>query len=278
MDDALSRLLDDVRPQGVVVETADLSAPWQVRCPAGAALTLVTMVRGTAVLTVDGETPAELAAGDVALVVGRRPYTLADGPAESADQAVLVTGSYEVGGGVCDRVLGGLPPVLLVESGAGVGRAVDLLTDELENARPGQRALLDRLLDLIVLTALRVWLDRPDSSAPPWYRAQQDPAIGSALALMHAEPARRWTVAELAASSSMSRAAFSRRFHALVGEPPMSYLTCWRLCLAGDLLRGTDDTLATVARKVGYANGYALSAAFTRFYGVRPGEYRTDAA
>jgi AraC-like DNA-binding protein len=74
----------------------------------------------------------------------------------------------------------------------------------------------------------------------------------------------------------MSRAAFSRRFRDLVGEPPMAYLTCWRLCLAADLLRQTDDTLATVARKVGYANAFALSAAFTRFYGVRPGEYRTQ--
>jgi transcriptional regulator GlxA family with amidase domain len=130
----------------------------------------------------------------------------------------------------------------------------------------------------VLLTALREWLDRPDSGAPQWYSAQHDPAIGAALDLIHSDPAHRWSVAELAARTAMSRAAFSRRFTALVGEPPMSYLTCWRLCLASDLLRDTDHTLAAVARQVGYANAYALSAAFTRFYGVRPGEFRTQAA
>jgi transcriptional regulator GlxA family with amidase domain len=101
--------------------------------------------------------------------------------------------------------------------------------------------------------------------------------VGPALALMHDDPAHPWTVAELASHAAVSRAAFSRRFRDRVGEPPMSYLTCWRLCLAGDLLRDTDDTLATIARKVGYANAYALSAAFTRVNGVRPGEHRARA-
>jgi len=257
---------------GVVVESARLASPWQVRCPNGAALTVVTMIHGSAVLTVDGRPPLSLTPGAVAIIVGPFPYELSD----SAD-GVLVTGAYDVHSGVCDRVLKGLPPVLLVESGAEVGSVVAMLSHELDGGRAGRTALLDRLLDLVLLTALREWLDRPDSGAPPWYSAQKDPAVGAALALIHAEPARRWTVEELARAAAMSRAAFSRRFRDLVGEPPMAYLTCWRLCLAADLLRQTDDTLATVARKVGYANAFALSAAFTRFYGVRPGEYRTAA-
>ncbi|WP_433163238.1 AraC family transcriptional regulator [Kribbella sp. CA-247076] len=273
MNDTLSRFLDDVRPIGVVVENARLSSPWQVQCPNGAALTVVAMVQGAAVLTVEGQSPLRLAEGAVAIIVGPTPYALSDG-----ESAVLVTGAYDVHSGVCDRVLGGLPSVLYVESGAEVGRAVSMLGHELDGDRAGRKALLDRLVDLVLLTALREWLDRPDSGAPPWYTAQNDPAVGAALALIHAEPARRWTVEELARAAAMSRAAFSRRFRDLVGEPPMSYLTCWRLCLASDLLRQTDDTLATVARKVGYANAFALSAAFTRFYGVRPGEYRAGPA
>ncbi|MGC4937347.1 AraC family transcriptional regulator [Kribbella sp. DT2] len=271
MDDTLSRLLDNVRPRQVVVESDWTSGT--VRCEAGAGLTVVTMVRGgSAVLAVDGTTPVELAAGDVALVIGAHGYSL------SAEDALLVTGSYDISGGVCDRVLGGLPPVLKVDSGDEVAGAVGLLERELGGSRPGRRALLDRLLDLVLLTSLREWLDRPDSGAPQWYGAQNDPAIGAALDLIHTDPAHRWTVAELADRTTMSRAAFARRFNALVGEPPMSYLTCWRLCLASDLLRDTDDTLAAVARQVGYANAYALSAAFTRFYGVRPGEYRDQVA
>ncbi|TWD80129.1 AraC-like DNA-binding protein [Kribbella amoyensis] len=278
MTDTLSRLLDDVRPLGVLVESARLEAPWQVGCPNGSALTVVTMIRGSAALAVDGRPPQVLAPGDVALVVGPSAYSLS-GVDGDTDDAVLVTGAYDVGvgGGVCDRVLGGLPAVLFVESGTEVGSAVALLSRELDGDRAGRRALLDRLLDLVLLTALREWLDRPDSGAPQWYTAQNDPAVGAALALMHAEPAYRWTVEDLARRSAMSRAAFSRRFRDLVGEPPMSYLTCWRLCLAADQLRQSHDTLATIARKVGYANAYALSAAFTRYYGVRPGEYRADA-
>jgi AraC-like DNA-binding protein len=277
MDDTLSRLLDNVRPRGVLLESGRAPAPWGVRCDGGAALTVLTMIRGGAVLTVDGAEPVRLAAGDVALVVGVHGYSVSE-EGETTGDPLLVTGSYDVGGGVCERVLGGLPSVLLVDSGAEVAGAVGLLAQELDGNRPGRRALLERLLDLVLLTALREWLDRPESGAPQWYSAQHDLAVGAALDLIHSDPAHRWTVAELAARTAMSRAAFSRRFTALVGEPPMSYLTCWRLCLASDLLRDTDETLASVARQVGYANAYALSAAFTRFYGVRPGEYRSQAA
>ncbi len=277
MDDTLSRLLDNVRPRGVLLESGRAPAPWGVRCDGGAALTVLTMIRGAAVLTVDDTASVRLAAGDVALVVGVHGYAVSEEGATTADP-LLVTGSYDVGGGVCDRVLGGLPPVLLIDSGTEVIGAVDLLARELAGDRPGRRALLERLVDLVLLTSLREWLDRPGSGAPRWYSAQHDPGIGIALNLIHSDPAHRWTVAELAGRSALSRAAFSRRFTALVGEPPLSYLTCWRLCLAGDLLRDTDETLASVARQVGYASAYALSAAFTRFYGVRPGEYRSRAA
>ncbi|WP_460660935.1 cupin domain-containing protein [Kribbella swartbergensis] len=227
MTDALSRLLDDVRPMGVVVESARLVSPWQVQCPNGAALTVVAMVHGAAVLTVDGQPPLPLAEGAVAIIVGLHPYALSD-----SHDAVLVTGAYDVHSGVCDRVLNGLPPMLSVESGpaagGAVGGALAMLSSELDGDRAGRKALLDRLLDLVLLTALREWLDRPGSGAPAWYTAQTDPAVGAALMLIHDQPARRWTVEDLARAAAMSRAAFSRRFRELVGEPPMSYLTCWR--------------------------------------------------
>ena len=116
---------------------------------------------------------------------------------------------------------------------------------------------------------MREWFSRPDAGAPSWYGAHDDPVVGRALQLEHP-----WTVCTLAYRVAVSRAAFARRFTDMVGEPPMAYLACWRICLAADLLRDTDETVGAIARKVGYANAYALSVAFKRVTGIRPTEHR----
>ena len=118
----------------------------------------------------------------------------------------------------------------------------------------------------------------PPGAAPGWYRAHGDPVVGPALRLLHHEPARPWSVESLARETGVSRAALARRFAELVGEPPMSFLTGWRLALAADLLRDPDATLAAVARQVGYGSPYALSTAFKRVRGVSPREHRAVAA
>jgi AraC-like DNA-binding protein len=94
------------------------------------------------------------------------------------------------------------------------------------------------------------------------------------LRLLHEDPARRWTVAELAAAAGVSRATFAARFSALVGEPPLGYLTTWRMTLAADLLRDAEATVAAVAREVGYTDAFAFSAAFKRVRGVSPSVWR----
>ncbi len=121
---------------------------------------------------------------------------------------------------------------------------------------------------------LRAWFARPDGAAPGWYAASGDPIAGPALRLIHDDVSRAWTVGLLAAEVGVSRAALARRFRDLVGEPPMTFLTNWRLTLAADLLRSPDLTLAAVARQVGYGTPFALSAAFKRVRGVSPSEYR----
>ena len=137
---------------------------------------------------------------------------------------------------------------------------------------PGQEVVLDRLLDLLVIAVLRAWFARAD--APPWYRAHSDPAVGRALQLLHHNPAHPWTVGELASQVGLSRAALARRFTELVGEPPMTYLTGWRLALAADLLREPGSTLGAVADEVGYSSPFALSTAFKRQRGMSPQQYR----
>ena len=138
--------------------------------------------------------------------------------------------------------------------------------------------VLDRLLDLLMIAALRAWFSRPEAATPAWYRALGDTVVGRVLRLLQDEPAHPWTVATLATKAGVSRAALARRFGELVVEPPMTYLTGWRLALAADRLRETDDTLEAIARHVGYGSAFALSSAFKRVYGVSPQEHRTRAA
>lgn len=148
------------------------------------------------------------------------------------------------------------------------------LASEVASEAPGQDAVLDRLLDLLLVAALRVWFDRPDVTAPGWYTAAADPLVGPALRLLQERPDHPWTIGALAAATSTSRATLARRFTALVGQPPMSYLTAWRLDLAADLLLQPAATLTAVSRRVGYSTPYALSAAFTRHHGLTPTAHR----
>jgi AraC-like DNA-binding protein len=134
--------------------------------------------------------------------------------------------------------------------------------------------LLDRTLDLMPITALRAWFTRPGAQVPTWYRAHGDPVVGPDLRLPHGNPAHPWTLPALAARTGTSRANLARRFTALVGQPPMTYLRERRLARAADLLREPGATLAAVADRVGFANAFALSAAFKREHGISPSEYR----
>jgi AraC-like DNA-binding protein len=149
-----------------------------------------------------------------------------------------------------------------------------LLAEEIAKDDPGQEAVLDRLLDLLLIAVVRAWFNRPDADTPAWYRAQSDPVVGTALRMLHNNPAEPWTVASLAAQTGVSRAALARRFNDLVGEPPMSFLTGWRLALAADLLREPGTTVGSVAHQVGYSSPYALSTAFKRVRGISPKEHR----
>ena len=153
-----------------------------------------------------------------------------------------------------------------------------MLGSEIVKDEPGQEAVLDRLLDLLLIAVLRTWFARPDAEAPAWYRANGDPVVGRALRLLHNNPSHPWTVATLAAEIGVSRAALARRFTELVGEPPMTFLTGWRLALAADLLREPDATVGAVARQVGYGSPFALSTAFKRVRGISPQQHRVGAS
>ncbi|WP_433680706.1 AraC family transcriptional regulator [Nocardia sp. CA-119907] len=306
--DALASLLEGPRARGAFVMCSLLDAPWSLRIQDRAPLTVVSMIRGTAWIMTDaaGSKPRELSAGDIAIFRGPEPYTVADDPAtepqifidpgnvtKTADGEILcetlslgvrqwgtdangatlmVTGTYESAGAASQRLLRALPPVIVLQRGDFDTRLLDILVDEATKDEPAQGAVLDRLLDMVLIAALRAWFARND--APAWYHAYSDPLVGKALRLLQHNPAHGWTVASLADAVGVSRAALARRFTDLVGEPPMSFLTEWRLALAADLLQESDATIESIARQVGYGSAFALSTAFKRHFGVSPRDHR----
>jgi AraC-like DNA-binding protein len=185
--------------------------------------------------------------------------------------------AYEGRSEVSARLLGALPTVLVLRAQELDTPLIELLAEEAGRDGSGQEAYLDRLLDLLLIAVLRTWFGR-EGNAPAWWDAEHDPVVGPAVRLIYNNPAHPWTVANLAAAVGSSRAVFARRFTELVGEPPIAFLTGWRLALAADLLRSSEATIAAVARQVGYSTPFALSSAFKRAYGVSPNTHRSTAA
>jgi len=150
---------------------------------------------------------------------------------------------------------------------------ITLLSRELARNEPAQQIVLDRLLDLLLVLAIRSDFRR-SATAPRWYQASADPRLSAALQAMHENAAHPWTVPELAAISGLSRAAFARAFRETLGQAPMQYLTAWRMTLARDHLRAGDLSLDQIAGTVGYGSPFAFAAAFRRHHGYPPGAWR----
>jgi AraC-like DNA-binding protein len=196
---------------------------------------------------------------------------------DPAGGTVLLVGTYRMRGEPTHRLLSALPPLAVLPGAELDSPLPALLAAEAAKDRPGQEVVLDRLLDVLLITVLRAHFAR-SATAPAWFRAHGDPVVGPALRLVHEAPEHPWTVAGLAAACGVSRAHLARRFTDLIGEPPMAYLTRRRLALAADLLREPGTTLGAVARRVGYGSPFALSTAFKRVHGISPQTYRDRAA
>jgi AraC-like DNA-binding protein len=306
--DIVSDVLGALHLQAHVFGRFELGSPWAIRVPSGGDLSLYVVARGGAWLELEGPgsegtEPIALSAGDVVLLRHRGGHIL-------RDQTRAAREVLSLGGGTCPRptqttavrlggegpvttlvtggfTFGATPPNVLVESlpavlhaPAGDPRmtpqlavATQLILAESAAPGPGSTMLSARLAEILLIHALRTRVAAKDAGCPGLC-ALADPSIGAAMRLIHARPADDWTVERLAREVNMPRSAFAARFTALVGLPPLQYITQWRMTEAARRLRDGEESVAAVAGQVGYANAAAFMKAFTRVHGVGPGTYR----
>jgi AraC-like DNA-binding protein len=144
--------------------------------------------------------------------------------------------------------------------------------------RPGSQEILARLSELLFVEVVREYIEKLPGEATGWLAALRDPSLARALAALHARPAHPWTAEALAKEACLSRSAFAERFGSTLGMPPISYVTQWRMLLAGQRLRESADTIAQIASSVGYESESTFSRAFAREMGLAPGAWRKGSA
>lgn len=312
--DALADLLNTVHLSGSLYFRSILSAPWGMEVPASDTAQFHVIRRGRCWL-LPTETSAfaaqQLEAGDIVVLPHGDAHILADErdtpivplqdlvPIDLTDpeppyspaplilggggpQTTLVCGYFKFDRGTVHPMLSVLPAVLNLRGEGGRARSwlessLDLITEEAAAGRPGGATLVNRLTEALFVQVIQAYIEALDHPDPNWLTGLRDPQIAKALGLIHGEMGTAWTVGDLAARVGMSRSAFSARFADLVGEPPLHYLTRWRMQVAANHLQGDRLTLAEIAETVGYGAEASFSKVFKRYVGVAPGSYRRQA-
>ena len=300
--DVLTNVLSEMYLSGEVVSRFELTAPWGITMPPVDGI-FHAVDRGHCWLRTEGDDElVHVAAGDLIIFPRGAAHDIVDAPTSLAmpleevlcekgpdsfitrhggegQPTTFVCGVFHFRDDGFEAFRSLLPPVLHVRSDAGVASqwlqtTLTFLSLEASTASPGTDAVLSRLTDILFIQGVRAWLDSQADTAKGWFGALKDPVVGEALAQIHRAPERQWTVASLAAEVGLSRSAFAVRFTNLVGEPPLEYVTRWRMQLAGKWLRGSDTILSGIAERLGYSSEDTFKRAFKREVGVAPGYYR----
>jgi AraC-like DNA-binding protein len=305
--DPLADVFDLSRVSGAVMAQLIAFEPWGVAVDPIPGAVFHAVVAGSCWLRMPNRAPQQLMPGDVVLLPTNTPHEVVsaiDGTTESLaqfekdtrrtpDGDVVIDGPGACTRGLCAAynydhevahpLMSQLPPVLHLPAGVpgddgAIAGTLRLLALELGGHPPGSRAAVGRLIDVMLIHVMRAWLRIQERDADAgWLLALRDPVVAGAMNCIHARPDEPWTVDSLAHEVSVSRATLARRFTDLVGETPLGYLTRWRMDLAAQRLRDTDDTIAAISLAVGYRSEYAFSRAFTRHRGLAPGRYRRAA-
>jgi AraC-like DNA-binding protein len=304
---ALAEVLRQLHVSSVFCCPSVLTEPWGLSLPPmEGCLWFHVVTSGTATVEVVPGDTRTAAAGDLVLVphgTGHRAWGAEPAPTPSVLDLPHehLTERYGVlrhggGGARTDVVCGGvrfeqtaarhlldaLPTTIHLE-GARVPRSdwlratLELMADETSIVRPGSDAVVSRLCDILVIQAIRAWIERDPGARTGWLGALRDDHLGAAIAAVHHDPRRQWTVGALAAEAAMSRSAFAARFTELVGEPAMQYVSRWRMHHAAELLADGGVSVREAGRRVGYDSEAAFSRAFTRVLGAPPSTIRASA-
>ena len=308
LSDPLGEALHMLRLTGTLYCRAEMTAPWGLIFPQLIeSMMFVIVTSGHGWLRMGDDPPMLVQQGGMVLLPHGTPYQLLSEPDAVAEPLFdipveKVSDRYEImrhgGGGAITRATAGvvqfdsvaakrlvslLPPVLRIDAwetddGNWLQSTLSLIAREASAMRPGGETVMTRLADILVIQAIRAWLDTAPEANLGWLAALRDKQVGRTLALIHRRPEQDWSVVELAREAGMSRSAFSARFTELVGQPAMQYLAQWRLHLARAQLLETREPVAMVASRAGYQSEAAFGRAFKQLFGVPPGGVRKLAA
>jgi AraC-like DNA-binding protein len=301
--DIIADWLSAARVSGTLFSRSELASPWGLEYPAAPRIAFHIVSRGQAGLRLTGRGPiTPVGQGDIVLIANGQGHELLSGPdakvvnllghlaahplgpdrtirlGGTGAQTVLLCGAYSLDISNAGPLLSILPPVVHLgaedSQASTVQATVQLLNQEMAPGSTAGETVIARLVDLLLIYVLRAWSRTRTKVDTNWLAAIHDPQLGCALARVHAEPARDWTVEGMAGEAGLWRSAFAKRFTALVGEAPLAYLTRWRLTSAARLLADTALPVATIAARVGYTSEFAFNRAFSRIKGLPPGKWR----
>jgi AraC-like DNA-binding protein len=295
--DPLAEALHLVHMDGAFYCRSELRAPWGMTLPPLPGYMWFHVVTTGGLLLEAGDAVRTLVPGEVALVPRGEGHVLRSDPAAPAPgileldreqlsdryevlrhggdgaPTLLLCGAVRFGHPAAASLVGVLPEILHLDAERLQG-TLALMAAEAREPRLGGEAVITRLADILVIQALRAWMEGDPEARTGWLGALRDEQIGRAIALIHREPARDWTVASLARELAMSRSAFAARFTTLVGEPAMAYVTRWRMQVALAALRDEHATVGELAGRLGYRSEAAFARAFKRETGMPPGAVR----
>lgn len=304
-NDYLGEALHLLKLSGIFYCQSELRAPWGIDMPPfDDCLMIHVITAGHCWLTLpDGKPPMRISQGSLVMLPHGRGHCIASAPENSATPLFDIPvqhvserydimrfgGDGEVSRAICcvarfdhaagQQLIRSLPSVMVVNSweeaeGSWLQSTLRYMAHEAQRLSPGGETVMSHLADILIIQAIRNWLLTSPQASTGWLATLRDKQLGRALAAMHRDPQRDWTIEQLAQLASMSRSGFSARFTELMGEPAMRYLTRWRMQNARLQLEHSSDSTMTVADRLGYRSEAAFSRAFKRVFGEAPGQVR----
>ncbi|MGC4029940.1 MAG: AraC family transcriptional regulator [Steroidobacteraceae bacterium] len=302
--DPLSDVLSLLQPRSQFYAGFDAAGNWSFDFPAHEGIKFTAVMRGSCwVVTGDLEHPVRFDEGDCFLLNSGHRFVLSSDPAlqpedgehilqiatrdgvaihNGGGEVFLISGRFSFSGNHAAVLFDALPPLINIPKASSQAQilrwSLDQLVSELRSPQPGGALMSTHLVHVMLVQVLRLFMVASSELPKGWFLALTDRQISPAIGAMHAEPARQWTLEELARIAGVSRTVFAQRFKALVGSTAMDYLARWRMLVAADRLRSGGESVSSIAFSLGYESESAFSTAFKRIMSCSPSQYRRRAA